>query len=107
MTNVYTCERKLVAELRPTLCDPYGLHLPGFSVCRIFQARIPEWWPCSSPGDLTDPGIEPRSPALRADSLPFEPSGKPERRIYTGFNPNPYQVIDHYRLGVAVFKGHV
>ena len=30
-----------------------------------------------SPGDLPDPGIEPRSPALQADSLPSELSGKP------------------------------
>ena len=29
-----------------------------------------------SPGDLPNPGIESRSPALRADTLPFEPSGK-------------------------------
>ena len=28
------------------------------------------------PGDLLDPGIEPRSPALQADSLPSEPPGK-------------------------------
>ena len=30
-----------------------------------------------SPGDLPDPGIEPGSPALQADSLPTELSGKP------------------------------
>ena len=39
-----------------------------------------EYWsglPFPSPGDLPDPGIEPWSPALRADSLPSEPSGKP------------------------------
>ena len=30
-----------------------------------------------SPGDIPNPGIEPRSPALQADSLPFEPPGKP------------------------------
>ena len=35
------------------------------------------WLPCPFPGDLPDPGIKPRSPALQADSLPFEPSGKP------------------------------
>ena len=29
-----------------------------------------------SPGDLPDPGIEPRSPALQADALPSEPPGK-------------------------------
>ena len=31
----------------------------------------------ASPGDLPIPGIEPRSPALQADSLPAEPPGKP------------------------------
>ena len=33
--------------------------------------------PFPSPGDLPNPGIEPRSPALRADALPSEPPGKP------------------------------
>ena len=39
-----------------------------------------EYWsglPCPPPGDLPDPGIEPRSTALQADSLPTEPPGKP------------------------------
>ena len=29
--------------------------------------------------DLPDPGIEPASPALQADSLPTEPAGKPKK----------------------------
>ena len=33
--------------------------------------------PIPSPADLPDPGIEPESPALQADSLPTELSGKP------------------------------
>ena len=33
-------------------------------------------WPISSPEDLPDPGIELGSPALQADSLPTELSGK-------------------------------
>ena len=40
-----------------------------------------EYWsglPFPSPGDLPDPGIEPRSPALEADALTSEPPGKPE-----------------------------
>ena len=40
-----------------------------------------EYWsglPFPSPGDLSHPGIKPRSPALRADSLPAEPLGKPK-----------------------------
>ena len=32
--------------------------------------------PFPSPGDLPNPGIKPRSPALQADSLPSEPPGK-------------------------------
>ena len=39
----------------------------------------PEYWsglPFPSPGDLPNPGTEPRSPALQADSLPCEPPGK-------------------------------
>ena len=39
-----------------------------------------EYWvglPFPSPGGLPNPGIEPRSPALQADSIPPEPPGKP------------------------------
>ena len=39
-----------------------------------------EYWsglPFPSPGDLPNPGIEPRSPPLQADSLPTEPQGRP------------------------------
>ena len=39
--------------------------------------RILEWVACPSPGDLPDPGIKPRSPALQANSLPAELPGKP------------------------------
>ena len=38
-----------------------------------------EYWsglPSLPPGDLPNPGIQPRSPALQADSLPSEPPGK-------------------------------
>ena len=38
-----------------------------------------EYWsglPFPSPGDLPDPGTEPESSALQADSLPSEPPGK-------------------------------
>ena len=34
--------------------------------------------PFPSPGDLSDLGIEPRSPALQADFLPTELQGKPQ-----------------------------
>ena len=40
-----------------------------------------EYWiglPFPSSGDLPDPGIEPRSPALQGDALTSEPLGKPQ-----------------------------
>ena len=40
-----------------------------------------EYWhgqPFSSPGDLPDPGIEPASPVMQADSLPLRHQGSPQ-----------------------------
>ena len=45
-----------------------------------------EYWsglPFPSPGDLSDPGIEPGCPTLQADALPSEPPGKPIPNIGT------------------------
>ena len=39
--------------------------------------------PLPPPGDRPDPGIELRSPALQADTLPSEPPGKPKGRFLT------------------------
>ena len=54
-----------------SLRAPIGSFVHGIS-----QTRILEWVAFPSPGDLHDPGIQPWSPALQADSLPSEPSGK-------------------------------
>ena len=65
-----------VTQLCPTLCNPMDYTVHG-----ILQARILEWRilkPFPSPGDLPNPGIKPRSPALQADSLPEESPGKPK-----------------------------
>ena len=62
----------LVTQLWPTLCDPMDCSPPASSVHGILQARILEWLPFPSPEGLPDPGIEPWSPALQADSLPSE-----------------------------------
>ena len=37
--------------------------------------------PLPPPGELPDPGIKPKSPALQVDSLPFEPPGKPFQEL--------------------------
>ena len=62
-----------VAQSCPTLCDPMNYTVNG-----ILQARILKQVTFPSPGDLPHPGIEPRSPALQADSLPAEPQEKPK-----------------------------
>ena len=67
----------LVTQSCPTLCNPMDCSPPGSSVHETFQARILERSPFSSPGDLPNPGFEPRSPVLQADSLPTELQGKP------------------------------
>ena len=63
----------------------------------VYQASLSmgfsrqEYWsrlPFPSPGDLPDPRMEPRSPALQAEASPSEPSGKPkERQCQRMFKP--------------------
>ena len=48
-----------------------------YTVHGMLQAEYWNGYPGPSPGDLPNPGIEPRSPALKMDSLPAEPPGKP------------------------------
>ena len=68
----------LVTQSCLTLCSPMDYSSPGSSsVHGILQARILKWVACPPPGALPNPGIEPRSPALQADSLLSEPPGKP------------------------------
>ena len=67
----------LVAQSCQTLATPWTIAHQA-PLCVGFSRQ--EYWsglPCPSPGDLPDPGIEPGSPALQADSLLSEPPGKP------------------------------
>ena len=43
--------------------------------------------PCPSPGDLPDPGVEPMSPSLQADSLPTEPPSQDTKSSLLCSNP--------------------
>ena len=49
--------------------------MPDFSNHGILQQECWSGLPFPSLGDLPDPGIEPQSPTLKADSLLFEPPG--------------------------------
>ena len=79
-----------VTQSCQTFCHPTDC------VHGILQARILELVPFPSPGDLPNPGIKPRSPAVQADSLPAEPQGKPTLKISsTGKSP----LTSHRKLG--------
>ena len=72
----------LVTQSCPTLATPWTVACQaplsmGFS--------RPEYWSgllCPSPGDLTHPGIKPRSPALAGRFFTIEPPGEPHIHIY-------------------------
>ena len=73
LKQLHTCMKVKVSvtQLCWILCDPSDCNLPGPSVCGILQTRILEL-PFPSP-DLPNPGMEPGSPALQANSLLAEP----------------------------------
>ena len=68
----------LVTKSCPTLVTPWTIACQ--SPLSMGFSRQDHWSgsPFPSPGDLSDLGIEPRSPALQADFLPTEPQGKPQ-----------------------------
>ena len=67
------------APLCPTLCNPMD-----HQACLSMAFSRQECWsglPFPPPGDLPNPGIEPKSPTFQADSLPTEPPRKPSEGI--------------------------
>ena len=75
MTNLES--ESEVAQSCPTLCD---LRTAAHQAPPPMAFSRQEYWsglPFPSPGDLPDPGIEPRSPTLQPDTLTSVPPGKP------------------------------
>ena len=58
-------------------------------------------WPFPSPGDLPDAGIEPRIPALQADSLSSEPLEKPE------FKNGDHSICNRLEQGLPLTLRHL
>ena len=67
----------LVAQSCPTLCDPWTVACQAPLPMGFSRQEYRSGLPCPPPRDLHNPGTEPRSPILQADSLPSEPPGKP------------------------------
>ena len=58
-----------------------------------------EYWsglPFPFPGDLPNPGVEPRSPTLQADALPPEPPGRPQTRDQACVPCIAGQILSHW-----------
>ena len=85
----------LITQLCLTLCNPWTVaYQAPLSMGIGFSGQ--EYWselPCPPPGDLPEPGIELRSPALRADSLPSEPPGKPYKKLICLIECNKIQSL--------------
>ena len=76
-TSFSKCMCAKLLQPGPTLCDPMD-----WSRQALLSMEFPRQEYCSgqsfpSPGDPPNSGIEPRSPALQANSLPSELPGKP------------------------------
>ena len=59
----------LVAKSCPTLVTPWAVARQGPLAMQFSRQEYCTELPFPSPGDLSDPGIEPVSPAFQADSL--------------------------------------
>ena len=75
---VLLCRDGLSHSALSDFLQPHGL--PGSSIQDPPEFSRQEYWnglPCPPPGDLPNPGNQPRFPALQVDSLPSKSWGKP------------------------------
>ena len=75
--NLCGRHNKVKSLSRVRLCDPWTVAHQAPPSMGFSRQENWSWLPFPSPGDLPDPGIEPRSPAFQADALTSEPPGKP------------------------------
>ena len=70
----------------------------------FFRQKYWSGLPFPFPRDLSDPGIEPGSPTLQADSLPSEPPEKPNHIVITIFFALSYTIIFAILLQFFLFN---
>ena len=86
------CAACLVAQSRPTLCDPVDCSPPGSSVHGILQARILEWVAMPSSKGSSRPGIKPMSLVSPALAAGFLHQCRLESPLCTVLPPNPWRL---------------
>ena len=64
-----------------TLCDPRTVACQAPLSVGFFRQEYWSELPFPTPGDLPNPGIKPRSPALQADALPSESPGESSKTL--------------------------
>ena len=87
-------ERKVKSLSHVWLCDTMDC-IPSMGFSRQ------EYWSglsFPSPGDLPNPGIEPRSPSLQADALTSEPPGKPSQSSNASLPAGIFFVLRLWKL---------
>ena len=70
------CPGATSLQLCPSLCDPMDCGPPGSPSMEFSRQAYWNGYPIPSPGHLPDPGIEPESPALQAESLHLSHQGR-------------------------------
>ena len=110
------CVHAKLLQSCPTLCNPMDCSLPGSSVHGILQARILEWVGCHALlqgiflthglWDLPDPGIEPASSALQADSLQLSqiPKVTLQNISFWYFHPEKPNIANHTEIFHCLFS---
>ena len=94
------CEVKLLSHVRLFVTPWTVAHQAPPSLGFSRQ----EYWsglPFPSPGDLPNPGIEPRSPAFQAEVLTSGPPGKP---ICKASSNNHFVFLHLFFLGIALIS---
>ena len=76
----HLCAVSISPSVLSNSCDPMDCSPSHFSVHGILLARILEWVAIAFSRGSSHPGIKPTSPALQADSLPFEPPSPEYKR---------------------------
>ena len=93
MVYVNTGRKSTTKQEKQTTAANMNFEVKSLSRVRLFatpwtiqsmEFSRPEYWSgytFPSPGDLPNPGMEPRFPALQTDGLPSEPPGKLQHEL--------------------------